>query len=377
MINTTSQKSSGTALLAILSTDIHITSDDGSQVHLMLRIHDGFACRACPRTINYDEVYLQTWTHGSSRKYWTVKKNGSIIRLVAGWGVGEHMQQLQQRVIQRTEEQERTHSTNITTPTLAGTPPWIERTRWEIIYQGFRRDILRSFTEMPCSPPRTDHVLGQRSNPADLELVSPQVDEARVALLMVAVDHMVDRWEDTMRHTGRTILCWLKSTKPQTCYPKPFTLVALQSSEKKYRQLLERFLAFVFRASRMSVDARHRLTGIRFKREQLRQMRALWEHAAWSDADLSQGRWPGSRDGEENVGGDIEDEGEGEDNPETDEGEDNDDEDAEGDAEEGERDDSENNKSEDDEQSVGYGSEDEYQQRSRDSLELRSDNWRD
>ena len=30
--------------------------DDGSQVHRMLRIHDGFACRACPyRTINYAE----------------------------------------------------------------------------------------------------------------------------------------------------------------------------------------------------------------------------------------------------------------------------------------------------------------------------------
>lgn len=104
---------------------------------------------------------------------------------------------------------------------------------------------------------------------------------------MVAVDHMVDRWEDTMRHTGRTILCWLRSTKPQTCYPKPFTLVALQSSAKKYRQLLKRFLAFVFRASRMSADVRHRLTGVRFKKEQLRQMRAIWEHGAWSDANLS------------------------------------------------------------------------------------------
>lgn len=103
------------------------------------------------------------------------------------------MQQLQQREIQRTEEQERTHSTNITTPTLAGTRPWMDRTRWEIIYQGLRRDILRSLTEMPCSSPQIDHVLRQRSNTTDLELVSPQVDEARIALSMVAVDHMVDR----------------------------------------------------------------------------------------------------------------------------------------------------------------------------------------
>jgi hypothetical protein len=85
----------------------------------------------------YEEVYLQTWTHGSCQKYWTVKKNGSIIRPVAGWSVGEHMQQLQQRETQRTEEQERTHSTNMTTLTLAGTRPYMERTRWETTYQGF------------------------------------------------------------------------------------------------------------------------------------------------------------------------------------------------------------------------------------------------
>jgi hypothetical protein len=90
-------------------------------------------------------------------------------------------------------------------------------------------------------------------------------------------------------------------------------------------------------------------------------MRAIWGHGAWSDATLSRGRWPGSRnDGDENIGGDIEDKGEHE--YKTDEGENNDDEDVEGDVEEGERDNIENNKSEDDKRSVGYGSEDEHQQ---------------
>lgn len=67
---------------------------DGSQIHTQLRLYDGFACRECAyRTINYselsrhmsknhldgwhasrqrvdnlyDDVYLQTWTYGSSR----------------------------------------------------------------------------------------------------------------------------------------------------------------------------------------------------------------------------------------------------------------------------------------------------------------------
>jgi hypothetical protein len=187
----------------------------------------------------------------------------------------------------------------------------MERTRWEITYQGFRRDILRSLTEMPWGFPPTDHVLGPSSNPADPELVSPQDDEAKIALLMVAVDHMLDRCEETLQHTGRTLLCWLRSTKPQTCYPKPFTLVALKSSKKKYRQLPKRLIAFLFRSYRMPVDVRRGLTGIRFKKEQLRQLRAIWEHRAWSDI-LAQGRWPGSRDGGENSRGGAEDDGEDE-----------------------------------------------------------------
>jgi hypothetical protein len=35
----------------------------------------------------YDDAYLQTWTHGASRKYWVVQKNGSLIRPVTGQAV--------------------------------------------------------------------------------------------------------------------------------------------------------------------------------------------------------------------------------------------------------------------------------------------------
>jgi hypothetical protein len=83
----------------------------------------------------------------------------------------------------------------------------------------------------------------------------------------------------------------------------------LNSSKKKYRQLCKRFFVLIFRCYRIPVDARRRLTGIRFKKEQLRQIRAIWEHKAWSDGDLAQGRWPRARDGDEESGMNAEDEG--------------------------------------------------------------------
>jgi len=90
------------------------------------------------------------------------------------------------------------------TPTLAGTRSWMD--------QGLRRNVLRSLTEMAWGSPLTDHVLGPSLNPADPELVSLQDNEAKIDLFIVAVDYILDRREKVMRHTGRTLLCWLRST---------------------------------------------------------------------------------------------------------------------------------------------------------------------
>ena len=248
-----------------------------------------------------------------------------MIRPVIGRDSSEHIRSVQERQRARAKERTRIYGTNPNSITLAGIRPWMERTRWETIYHGYRHDILKNLTVMPQHFPSARHAFGFGFDSTDPELVSPHRDQATIALLTKAVDHILDRCEDTMLHTGRTLLCWLRSTKPQTCYPKPFALVALDSSKKKYRQLLKRFFAFVFRAFRIPVGVRHRLLGIRFRKKQIRQMRIIWEHRAWSNSDLARGRWLGSRDRDVCVGSDLEDEEENQDEYEIDEEEENDD----------------------------------------------------
>lgn len=96
--------------------------EDGAEINPRLRVYEGFACCTC-RTINYHEltkhiskehlggrqatraridhlyhdVYLQTWTQGASRRYWIVKKDGSLTRPVADRGASEHIQSLHGR----------------------------------------------------------------------------------------------------------------------------------------------------------------------------------------------------------------------------------------------------------------------------------------
>ena len=376
------------------------TRSDGSPPHPKLQLHEGYACRLCHyRTTNpfkiaqhlskehrngqrtsrseldnsYDDVYLQTWTHlahGVEQQYWVVKVNGSLTRPVADQDTCAHLQSMHERERKRLESrsQARAYSQDTGPETLATTRPWMERTRWAITYNGVRRDVLQALAEVPSAPPyTTDHFLGHGTHDIDPEILSPRQDEQKIAALMTAVDLMLDRCEETMQHTSRILLCWLRSTKPHTCYPKPFTLVALESSKKKYRRLWKSFIAFIFCAYRMPRDVRREVTGIRFSRKKLSQLQTIWEQEALSDINFAQG-WTKSRDRngsardgaeEERADSEEDDESEGgddedEDNEEDDDGDDDSDGDSDGD---GDSDDGESGTGEKDDE----GSEDENQ----------------
>lgn len=149
---------------------------NGSPVHPHLHLHDGFACRQCTyHTVNYgeltkhlsknhlngrhssrsridhlyDDVYLQSWTNGSSRRYWTVENYGSLIRPVLGRDTCEYLQAVQNRERQHLELEAQASLQNRETArqTFATTGPWMDRTRWQVVYKDVRRDHLLGLTE--------------------------------------------------------------------------------------------------------------------------------------------------------------------------------------------------------------------------------------
>jgi hypothetical protein len=167
-----------------------------------------------------------------------------------------------------TEDQLHVYSRDTGTYTLAATGPWMDCTCWPITYQNVRRDILQALADMPDLRCRTsDHFLGQGPTNSDEALCSQWQDEQKILCLIGAVDRMLNRCEETMRHTSRSLLCWLRSTKLKACYPKLFTPVALETSRRKYRQLFKRLVAFKFRVFRIPVDLRQQLAGICFNKK--------------------------------------------------------------------------------------------------------------
>ncbi|KAI3573173.1 hypothetical protein IWW34DRAFT_757208 [Fusarium oxysporum f. sp. albedinis] len=73
----------------------------------------------------------------------------------------------------------------------------------------------------------------------------------------------MDRCEETVHSTSRSLLCWLKSNHPYMPYSKPFTLVKHASSTTRYRLLLKKALAFCFRAYRMYAKHRESRAAVR------------------------------------------------------------------------------------------------------------------
>lgn len=134
--------------------------------------------------------------------------------------------------------------------------------------------------------PPADLVLGQDPS-TGAAMVSSWKDEQKIAALTEAVDLVLDRCEETFHNTSHNILRWLRSTRHDQCYRKPFSLVGRPTSKKKYRRLFQRFFALVFRAFRLGSDLHQLFTHTQFSTQQSTQMEAIWDHAAWDQAHLT------------------------------------------------------------------------------------------
>lgn len=92
--------------------------------------------------------------------------------------------------------------------TFASSTPWMDRTQWDRIYKGARRDILQALIQLPNRHHlTTDYFIGQRSRKTRPAIVSSDVDEQKISCLLSALDCLLNRCEETVWNTSRHILC--------------------------------------------------------------------------------------------------------------------------------------------------------------------------
>ncbi|KNB04586.1 hypothetical protein FOXG_06642 [Fusarium oxysporum f. sp. lycopersici 4287] len=193
----------------------------------------------------------------------------------------------------RQMNQPRMSAKDLGSDALASTGLWQERTQWRVIFQNTRRDILRAMTRLPDRHSlMSDYVMGQGCRQGDPDIRSSYVDEQKLSCTVRALDLVIDRCENTVRYTSRTLLCWLLSLKLHVYREAPFRLVAEKSSETKYRVLEKRFLTFVIRLHRMSNALQGEVANVRFNPVLSATVERLWSHKIWNMFDVSRGLWP-------------------------------------------------------------------------------------
>ncbi|KID83230.1 recQ helicase-like protein [Metarhizium guizhouense ARSEF 977] len=169
------------------------------------------------------------------------------------------------------------------------TSPWMDRTRWPVMYGNARRGTLLALTQLPNSKPLEIHW------GSSIELESwtfPLQDEQKLSCLMNVVDLMLDRCEETVRHTSRPILCWLRSMDQESHNMKPFKIVARDSSSRKYRKYWKRCITFVFRCCLLPENTRANLVCVPKQQRMVQQARAIWDNRAWGHINTSSNRLP-------------------------------------------------------------------------------------
>jgi hypothetical protein len=175
--------------------------------------------------------------------------------------------------------------TGLAVPEL--TSPSMNRTRWPEIYRNCRRDILVRLTDVGlCWLHSQDVRLGCHDS---IDMFSPVHNEKRIWILLQAVDQALDRCEDTMRSTGRPILCWLASTKSNEFCPRPFTFLSRKASRQRYRRLWKKFIAFAFRLYHLPAATRESACGIKLSDDQLKWLGEVWNDRCWNHVELEGG----------------------------------------------------------------------------------------
>ncbi|KAJ6780965.1 hypothetical protein PWT90_10273 [Aphanocladium album] len=260
------------------------------------------AARGRPRLAEIDKlieyVYLQTWCRGPRSQYWLISHNGSIVRPFHSAVSADHLLSVRQHEAEAMAQIESLQdATNRTSAKASGRrltfgeeSPWIERTGWEAMFRGRDRATLLQLISLPekLADQRfraLPLVVGQDTPDCEEGLVSAEDDEARIASIVALVDPMMERCDETARRTSHNLRRWLKSIKPDTAAPKPFTLVRLATTTQRYRVLQRKLLAFVLRLYRMDARLRRQLTGLRFDKATTKLLDALWQDAYWAELE--------------------------------------------------------------------------------------------
>lgn len=155
---------------------------------------------------------------------------------------------------------------------------WLRTSEWPRWFQNRPLHIISAASKIP-SVQNTAYAIGQW---AGEELISPAVQETTLRRLMAATDSVLQRCEETLQSTPRSLRCWIKSSNPSVS-PRPFETPQRKQSRRRYCSYWKRFLCYIFRAhliSRAYGLKMQEIFGLQLSRPQIQMVEFVYTAAA-------------------------------------------------------------------------------------------------
>jgi hypothetical protein len=153
------------------------------------------------------------------------------------------------------------------------TTPWLKHTCWPILQKNRPLDILTASTLPPSKRPIDDYYLGRWTNRS---VESPKANEAKLQILMRAVDQMFERAYETLDHTHYRLRCWLQTYHQRHFRPVAFKQLGTKASRAGYISIWKQFICYVFRSWATPKRLRDEIYGVTFQPTDSRQMEYIW-----------------------------------------------------------------------------------------------------
>jgi hypothetical protein len=128
------------------------------------------------------------------------------------------------------------------------TTPWLKHTKWPILFRDRPLDILTASALQPTKCDG-DYYLGQWSG---MPFTSPAINEAKLRILMQAVDQMFVRAKETLKHTHYRLRCWLQTYHERHFRPVAFDSLRSKKSRTDYISMWKHFICYVFECGRQT-----------------------------------------------------------------------------------------------------------------------------
>jgi hypothetical protein len=234
---------------------------------------------------------MQSWTQNGNRTYWAVEVTSEELDHVSvGMTTQSPRRQKWLKAIheeerRRAEQNKKGHNisdTGMYDEALVGN--WMRRTDWMAIFSGVNRKLLVRLTETLAANGLA-LVYGVFDG---IRLQSGAEDERRIRLIGISMDKFFDRCEDTVRHTGYSIRCWLRSHIVDRPYKAPFQLPLRPSTRSRYRGLWKRLLYFCFRIYRLAPAARRTILRRELTEEQQIALEKVWKDPCWTNTPFGE-----------------------------------------------------------------------------------------